>query len=354
MDIPATLPGVTERMVETPRLKQHVYFSGPEDGIPVIFLHGNFSAGLAWEETMQALPAGFRGIAPDLRGFGWTENVVLDARRGSGDWVDDLQSLMEVLGISRAHFVAWSMGGLPLYRTIADHPAKVRSATLGSPLSPYGFGGTKGPDGVPCHDDFAGTGGGVLPPAFVQRIQMGDRSTDDQNSPRNFMNAFFWKQGFRYAREEVCLTAILTAKLGPDRCPGDMTPSANWPNVAPGNWGPGNSMSPKYLRQVVPDLLAAAPKPPIVWIHGDSDIVVGDLSMFDSAALGKLGYVPGWPGDEVFPPQPMVSQIRAVLEQYAAGGGAFQEYVIADCGHSPPIEKPAEFNRLFHGLLARS
>ena len=39
-----TLPGITSRLVETARLKQHVLFSGPEDGIPVVFIHGNFSA----------------------------------------------------------------------------------------------------------------------------------------------------------------------------------------------------------------------------------------------------------------------------------------------------------------------
>ena len=352
MDIPATLPGVTERMVETSRLKQHVYFSGPEDGIPVIFLHGNFSAALYWEETMLALPAGYRGIAPDLRGYGWTEDVLLDGTRGSLDWVDDLLALLEVLGINRAHYVAWSAGGGPVYRLIADHPAEVRSVTLIAPVSPYGWGGTKGLDGVPCYADFAGSGGGIVNPVFVQRIQMGDRGTDDPNSPRNVMNTFYYKPGFRAAREEDFLTASLMEKTGGDRYPGDLTPSANWPNVAPGKWGPVNCWSPKYLRQDVPDLLAAGPKPPILWVRGDSDLIVGDNSMFDFGALGKLGYVPGWPGDEVFPPQPMVSQTRAVLEQYAARGGTFQEHVITDTGHGPHIEKPAEFNRLFHALLA--
>ena len=48
-------------------------------------------------------------------------------------------------------------------------------------------------------------------------------------------------------------------------------------------------------------------------------------------------------GEKVYPPQPMVSQIRAVLEEYAAGGGSYREEVIADCGHTPHIEKPDAF-----------
>jgi len=53
----------------------------------------------------------------------------------------------------------------------------------------------------------------------------------------------------------------------------------------------------------------------------------------------------------VFPPQPMVGQIRAVLQKYAQSGGKFQEVVIEDTGHTPYLEKPAEFNAAFHKHL---
>ena len=53
-----TLEGITSRMVPTARLNTHVLGCGPEDGTPVVFLHGNFSAATYWEETMLALPAG--------------------------------------------------------------------------------------------------------------------------------------------------------------------------------------------------------------------------------------------------------------------------------------------------------
>lgn len=354
MDKPAPLPGVVTRMVETPRLTQHVYFSGPEDGIPVVFLHGNFSAALYWEETMLALPAGYRGIAPDLRGYGWTEDKLIDSTRGMADWSDDVAALLDTLQIERAHFVGWSMGAGILYRFIADQPARVLTATLICPVSPYGFGGTKDAAGTPCYDDYAGSGGGVVNPTFVQLIQQGDRSTDDQNSPRNVINAFYYKPPFRAAREEDFLTASLMEKTGSDRYPGDFVPSPNWPHVAPGVRGPVNCWSPKYLAHDVPALLAATPKPPILWVRGDSDMIVADLSMFDFGALGKLGFIPGWPGDEVYPPQPMIAQTRAVLEQYAAHGGAFTEHVIADTAHSPHLEKPAEFKALFHEFLSRA
>jgi pimeloyl-ACP methyl ester carboxylesterase len=50
----------------------------------------------------------------------------------------------------------------------------------------------------------------------------------------------------------------------------------------------------------------------------------------------------------------MVSQTRAVLEQYAANGGSFEEQVIQDAAHAAHIEKPEAFNALFHAFLARA
>jgi hypothetical protein len=90
--------------------------------------------------------------------------------------------------------------------------------------------------------------------------------------------------------------------------------------VAPGKFGPINAISPKYVGDSVARFLAAQPKPPMLWVRGDSDLIVSDNSFFDLGTLGKLGYVPGWPGEEVYPPQPMVGQTRHVLEQYAGAG----------------------------------
>jgi pimeloyl-ACP methyl ester carboxylesterase len=84
-------------------------------------------------------------------------------------------------------------------------------------------------------------------------------------------------------------------------------------------------------------------KPPVLWVRGDADQIVSDTSVFDLAFLGSVGAVPGWPGAETCPPQPMVTQMRAVLDRYAATGGAYREVVLPDVGHSPHVERPQEF-----------
>jgi pimeloyl-ACP methyl ester carboxylesterase len=111
-----------------------------------------------------------------------------------------------------------------------------------------------------------------------------------------------------------------------------------------------NALSPKYLHQ---DAFANTdPRVPVLWIRGDADQIVSDTSLFDLGFLGQLGAVPGWPGVEEYPPQPMVSQMRALLDQYAAHGGSYSEVVLTDCGHSPHIERPDEFRAAFFAFLA--
>ena len=118
-----TLPGITSQMIATPRIKLHVLSCG--EGAPVIFLHGNASSATYWEEIMLALPAGFRAYAPDLRGYGDTEDKLIDATRGASDWVDDILGLLDALKIDKAHVVGHSMGGTIGMMLAARHPEAV-------------------------------------------------------------------------------------------------------------------------------------------------------------------------------------------------------------------------------------
>jgi pimeloyl-ACP methyl ester carboxylesterase len=346
------MAGISSQMVDTPRLQIHVLTSGPADGTPALFVHGNASSATYWEETMLALPAGFRAIAPDLRGYGDTEDKLVDATRGIGDWVDDLLGLLDALGVGRFHVVGHSLGGAITFGLIPAAGERIISVTLAAPASPYGFGGTKDVDGTPTWPDFAGSGGGTVNAEFPKRMAEGDRGeAAGMAAPRVVMNSFYWKPPFRSAREEELLSSLMSEKVGTDRYPGDLTASENWPGVAPGVWGPINAVSPRYIGDTVERLIGAAPKPPVLWVRGADDQIVSDTSLFELGFLGKLGAVPGWPGDEVYPPQPMVGQIRRVLERYAEAGGSFREIVFEECGHSPYIEKPVAFNAAFHAQI---
>jgi pimeloyl-ACP methyl ester carboxylesterase len=141
----------------------------------------------------------------------------------------------------------------------------------------------------------------------------------------------------------------LSLRVGEDWYPGDAISSPHWPGVAPGERGIVNAFSRKYFN--ASSLVDIEPKPPILWIRGAEDLIVSNNAMWDIAALGAMGFVPGWPGPEECPPQPMLDQIGTVLEQYRANGGSYKEVIIDDAGHSPYIEKPHEFNDAFHAFL---
>jgi len=354
MTIP-TLPGIAPRTVTTNRLTTRALFSGPDDGAPVLFLHGNASSATWWEETMAALPAGWRGIAPDQRGFGAADfSAKIDATRGAGDWADDALALLDALGIERAHLVGNSLGGVVVWRLLADAPHRFLTATVVDPGSPFGFGGTKDVLGAPCFADYAGSGGGLIGAPVVEAVKTGDRSLENPFGYRSGLRRLVFKPPFVPAREEELLSASLSIHVGDQAFPGDKTPSPNWPFVAPGLWGAANALSPKYVSEAVPRLLAAQLKPPVLWVRGSHDLSVSDNAAADMATLGALGLVPGWPGAAIYPPQPMLGQTRVVLEQYAAAGGHYRELVIQDAGHAPFIEKPDEFNALFHTFLTSS
>ncbi len=335
-----TLPdGIQAVDVDTERLRMHCLLAGPVDGTPVVLVHGNLSTGLFFDELMAAAPDGLRLIAPDMRGFGETERKPIDATRGLRDWADDIAALVRALDIDGSvHLVGWSTGGAAIMQYALDRPGAVASLTLIDPVSPYGFGATSGVDGVPTSNDYAGAGGGLANPEFVERLRAGDRSSESDVSPRNVMRAFYWHPAFEVdpEREDALVDEVLKTFIADDGYPGNGVPSQNWPGVAPGERGILNALSGRWLDTTA--IVDISPKAPILWIRGDGDLVVSDQSMFDAGTLGKLGALPEWPGEDVHPPQPMIAQTRAVLERYAANGGETREELFTDSSHGPFID----------------
>ena len=348
------LPGITTTRVATPRLTQNVVHPaavapselGAGDGEVVLFVHGNVSSALFWQQPLLALveEGRARPLAVDLRGYGDTDPLPVDARRGVRDWADDVAALVETLGVDRVHLVGWSMGAGVVLQYLLDAPSRVASVTLVAPVSPYGFGGTAGPEGRRLAEDGAGSGGGAANPEFVAALAAGDTGAESPTSPRSILRAFYVAPGslpLDPAMEDVFVAAMLSTRTGVDHYPGNSEPSPTWPGVAPGERGVLNTMAPTVMD--VSGLAALADKPPVLWIRGDADAIVSDTSAFDLAYLGQLGAVPGWPGDAICPPQPMVAQTRAVLERYTAAGGSYREVVLPGVGHSPHVERPQEF-----------
>ncbi|WP_337001609.1 MULTISPECIES: alpha/beta fold hydrolase [unclassified Microbacterium] len=344
----ALFDGIHAHRVETPRYTANVLERAASDPsaptATVVFVHGNVSSAHFYQPTMLALPSGVRALAIDLRGFGDSETKPVDATRGLRDFADDVRAVLDALDLDAVHLVGWSMGGGVVLQVALDAPERVLSLTLESPVSPYGFGGTHGPDGVRNDADGAGTGGGGANPDFVARLESGDTGADEQTSPRTvYRTAYVAQPEKQAANEDAWVASMLTTKTGLDNYPGDGVASENWPGFAAGTRGVLNTMAPQHLD--LSGIVDLAVKPPILWIRGEKDAIVSDASFFDLNQLGALGVIPGWPGAEVAPPQPMVLQTRAVLDRYAAAGGVYREVSLPDAGHAPHLDEADTFDR---------
>ncbi|MEQ3554255.1 alpha/beta hydrolase [Pseudonocardia nematodicida] len=347
------LPGVRAREVPTDRIRMHLLGAGPEDGPPLVLVHGNLSTGRFYEHVMPDLAAdGYRVLAPDMRSFGRSEPAPLDATRGLDDWADDVDALLRALGVTTPpHLVGWSTGGGAIARYALRHPAA--SLTLVDPVGPYGYSGVRD-DGTPVHDDGAGSGAAGAHPDFVAGLRAGDRTGDSPFSIRNVMRQTYWSPSFTLPpeREDVLVDEILLTVIGDGGYPGAAAASPHWPGFAPGATGLLNALSPRHLRwDGVVDLER---KPPVLWTHGSDDVIVADGSMLEAGTLGRAGLIPGWPGADEFPPQQMVSQIRDVLDRYAAAGGRVRTEWFDGSGHGPLFDAQQRWTTTLREFLAAS
>src|SRR2546429_4488059 len=94
-------------------------------GLPVILIHGFPFSRQMWQ-PQAPLARTVRLITPDLRGFGESEG----APSSLDDLADDLQALVEHLGLTSAVFGGFSMGGYVLLRYLARHADRAKAILL--------------------------------------------------------------------------------------------------------------------------------------------------------------------------------------------------------------------------------
>lgn len=336
MALPAAVNG---QRSETDRLDTYYLEANPGGEHTVVFLHGNASSSRFFAELMAEIQEEYHAIAPDFRGFGDSERRPIDATRGLRDFADDVHALLSELDISSPSLVGWSTGGGVALQYAIDHPHGVDSLGLINPVPPYGYGGTKR-DGTPCQPDYAGTGGGLVNEEFVEGMANDYHGDEGDASPRNVLNTVYTAATSELdpAVEDDYVAAITDTEVGDDYYPGDQTDSEHWPGMAPGERGVNNALSPKYCD--LTEFVDIDTEPPVCWIRGSEDLVVANGSLFEAGYLGQIGELPGWPGEEEYPPQPMVAQTRDLLDEYEDAGGEYDEIVIDGAGHSPHIEQP--------------
>ncbi len=332
-------------------MQVHYLYVGTGE-IPIVLLHDDYTSAVFFQDFMLALAQSgdYQVYAPDLRGFGNTEALPIDATHGISDFTYDLYAFTDTLKIDRCHLFGWGLGGAIAMQFLIEQPERIRSLALQAPISPFGFGGTRGAEGEPIWPDFAGSGAGDANTDFVENLAHHEEGNKGI-APRSCLHDFIFHPSYRpeAAREECYLAGMLHTKVSIYNYPGDVATSNHWPYIAPGKHGVENAISPKYLN--LSRLPQISPKPPIIWIRGNDDRMISDRSLFDLGYLGEIGVLPYWPGSEAYPAQPMLQQTRHILKQYQANGGDYLEIVYEHCGHAPHIEKQQELLILYSGFV---
>jgi pimeloyl-ACP methyl ester carboxylesterase len=125
-------PGLAHwsRQVLLPLSEANLYFydTGGESKTPVLFIHGLGDEADTWRHILPLVDVSYRAIAPDLPGFGRSENT-----KGSYTipfFANTLLELLDQLSIQRAVLVGHSAGAVIAHTIALEHPERVERLIL--------------------------------------------------------------------------------------------------------------------------------------------------------------------------------------------------------------------------------
>jgi len=108
----------------------HYQEAGDEKAPPIILIHGFISSNLIWSHVLEPLTQkGFRAIAPDLPGYGYSEKPS-DAEYTINEQARSVIGLMDRLGIRKAVIAGASYGGAIAATIGLDYPERVEKLIL--------------------------------------------------------------------------------------------------------------------------------------------------------------------------------------------------------------------------------
>ncbi len=114
--------GVTHRFVDANGVRLHVAEAG--NGAPLVLLHGWPQHWWCWRLLMARFAESYRVIAPDLRGFGWS-----DAPPGAyakSTFAADVVALLDVEDLDRVRLVGHDWGGYTAFLLALEHPERIQ------------------------------------------------------------------------------------------------------------------------------------------------------------------------------------------------------------------------------------
>jgi pimeloyl-ACP methyl ester carboxylesterase len=134
------MPEVTHRMIETNGIRLHVAEQG--EGPLVILCHGFPECWYSWRHQLPALAkAGFRAVAPDLRGYGLSDRPEEVEKYTILHDIGDIVGLVDAPGAKQAVIAGHDIGAAIAWQTALLRPDRFRAViALSPPFRSRGFG----------------------------------------------------------------------------------------------------------------------------------------------------------------------------------------------------------------------
>jgi pimeloyl-ACP methyl ester carboxylesterase len=139
-DLPA-VPGVAHRHVELDGVALHVAEAG--SGAPLVLLHGWPQHWWCWRRLIPRLAQTRRVLAPDLRGFGWSDAPPGDYLKAT--LAQDVLALLDAEGLDRVALLGHDWGGYVAFLLALEHPERVESLVALDIVPPWSASGRPRP-----------------------------------------------------------------------------------------------------------------------------------------------------------------------------------------------------------------
>jgi pimeloyl-ACP methyl ester carboxylesterase len=138
--VDSAMPEVTHRMIETNGIRLHVAEQG--QGPLVILCHGFPECWYSWRHQLRALAeAGFRTVAPDLRGYGRSDRPEEVEKYTILHNIGDIVGLVDALGAQQAVIAGHDIGATLAWEAALLRPDRFRAViALSVPFRSQGFG----------------------------------------------------------------------------------------------------------------------------------------------------------------------------------------------------------------------
>jgi pimeloyl-ACP methyl ester carboxylesterase len=112
---------IQHRELRVNGVRLHIAEAG--SGPPLLLLHGWPQHWWCWRELIPRLAEDYRVLAPDLRGWGWSEAPAGDYAKAT--FAADVLALLEAEGLERVKLIGHDWGGFTGFLLALDHPERV-------------------------------------------------------------------------------------------------------------------------------------------------------------------------------------------------------------------------------------